>query len=458
MSRLYWRIFIAFWLVIVITVAIAVTASTVSLLAELDTARVETLRTSLDALAEQAERELISRGKEGLTEWLSTQVQARPDPPLLVVGPDDHELLNRPLMPGPPMRVVQRLRETPAAARTPPERLRFPARVLTAANGDRYVLLVPLRGPPSGGWFFRPEFRLLLLGVALLVSGVVCYFLARQLTRPIQAFRDAGLRIADSDLATRIGGAITRRRDEFGALARDFNRMAERIEVLVNARQRLLRDVSHELRSPLARLQVAVGLARQRSGTDAMQDLDRIEREADRLNELIGQILSFTRLDSMDGIDRHRVDMSDLLAGVVDDARYEGRATGLEVNLENAAGAVISADESLLRSAIENVLRNALQHAKQRVNVTMIRGADGWLHISIADDGPGVAPGDLPRLFEPFYTSQQGATRYKGSGLGLAIARRAIELHGGSINVRNGAGTGLTVEIEVPGGQVEGNG
>ena len=217
------------------------------------------------------------------------------------------------------------------------------------------------------------------------------------MTRPIQALREAGARIGEGDFSTRVNASVTNRHDELGTLGREFNRMAERIETLVAGREQLLRDVSHELRSPLARLQAAVGLARQR-GTATEVDFTRIEREADRLNELIGQILSFSRVDSERTALRAPLDLAEVVAEVVDDARYEGQATGKGVELDSEPAARITGDEAVLRSAIENVLRNALEHATATVHVTLARDESlrGWRELrgwQAVTPAPGPASG-----------------------------------------------------------------
>lgn len=455
MNRLYWRIFLAFWLVIVITVGFAITASTISFLAEMDSARVDSMRATIDASTESAQRALSEGGVEGLRGWLSARASDHTMPPLFVIAPDDRELLDRRMEPPPPRRLIRRLRgESSGLSET--EARRFPARALRSPRGERFILLMPFRPPPPGAWFFRPENRLLVLVIALLASGSVCFVLARHLTRPIRALRLTGVAIADGNLSARVGEGVPERRDEFGALARDFNRMADRVQTLMSARQALLREVSHELRSPLARLQAAVGLARQRGGSGAERELDRIELEGERLNELIGRILAFTRLESMDSISRATIDLAELVGDVVEDARYEAEPAGKEVLLNNLTEAQVGADEALLHSAIENVLRNAIEHARREVSVTMASPRpDGRFLITIVDDGPGVAADHLPRLFEPFFTAPRNdalASIHYGSGLGLSIARRAIELHGGSITVANRPEGGLRIDLSVPTG------
>lgn len=229
-------------------------------------------------------------------------------------------------------------------------------------------------------------------------------------------------------------------------LARDFDDMAGRVQQLVETQQRLLRDVSHELRSPLARVQAAVGLLRQRGGESA--NLDRIERETDVLSELIGRVLGFSRLQARTTPDVERFDLVELLTGVVDDAAFEIAGRDLNLRYDAADPMFIVADPNLIRSAVDNVVRNAVQHSRSSVCVDVeCDDATRTVRITIEDDGRGVADEDLPHLFEPFFS---GKTDQAGAGVGLAIARRAIELHGGRIDARNAAGAGLRVTIELP--------
>ncbi len=446
MTRLYLRIFLSFWLVILLTLAITTTVNRTTSRADLDRERAVTLRSSLDALAAQAQQVLMSEGAAGLRRWLEEQVAARPRPTLLIVSPDGGELLGRELPAG-SLRMLEMLRRLDDG-RT--ERRRLPARVLRDASGTRYLMFVPL--PERGGprWLAQPESRRNFLVVLFLVSGGLCFLLARYLTRPIRALRLAGGRLAAGDLGARVGPAVAARRDEIGALAREFDRMAERVEELIGSQQRLLRDVSHELRSPLTRLQTAVGLIRQRSGDSADPDLDRIQREAERLDGLIGQILSFARLQSLTEPVRQSVDLTGLVREIVADASFEGQAGGKRVHLTAGREDVVRGDEALLRSAIENVVRNALEHARSEVAVRIAATGGNALLVTVTDDGPGVPAGAHDRLFEPFYQVPGSGRSGRGVGLGLAIAARAVQLHGGTIRALSPGAGGLAVELRLP--------
>src|SRR5678815_2110219 len=202
--------------------------------------------------------------------------------------------------------------------------------------------------------------------VVLVIGGIFCYWLARYLTKPVLRMRTTTNELAEGNLGARVATKLTKRRDEIGDLGRDFNGMAERLESMVKAQQRLLGDISHELRSPLARLGVALGLARQRSGAEANGALDRIERESENLNEMISQLLTLTRLESgTDGRKRTEVDLAALVREVVDDADYEARSLSRSVQVVSSDNCSIKGVEELLRSAVENVVRNAVRYTPE---------------------------------------------------------------------------------------------
>lgn len=292
------------------------------------------------------------------------------------------------------------------------------------------------------------------LGLAFLVVGFVSYLLARSLSAPIQRLREATQELATGDLSVRVGETLGRRRDETGQLGRDFDRMAERIEALVEAQRRLLRDISHELRSPLARLAVALELARKRAGPEAGTALDRIEREAERLNELIGQLLTLTLLESgPEGIQKTRVDLEELVLRVARDADFEARSRGGTVHVVSTEPAEVEGFAELLRRAIENVVRNAVRFTEEgtAVEVRLGRPQRSRAVIEVRDHGPGVPEESLERLFRPFYRVADARDRTRGGiGVGLAIAERAVSVHGGTVHARNAEGGGLSVVIELP--------
>ncbi|HEV3332546.1 MAG TPA: ATP-binding protein [Bryobacteraceae bacterium] len=293
-----------------------------------------------------------------------------------------------------------------------------------------------------GSWFLQPEHLFVFLPAVLL-----CYWLAYYLSRPVRKLKQAVERFGEGDLSARVNST---RRDELGELARTFDRMADRIETLVNAEHRLLLDISHELRSPLARLGVAVELAR--SGEDLDANLNRIQKESDRLNQLVGQLLQVTRAEGDPSLlHREPVRLDEMVQQLVNDSRIEAQARGCEVQYQATQPATVSGDPELLRRAVENVIRNAIRYAPEQtaVEVSLARN-NGKVLVDVRDRGPGVPEEALPRLFDAFYRVEPDRARSAGGvGLGLSIARRAIVLHHGTIRARN-AQPGLEVEMELP--------
>ena len=289
-----------------------------------------------------------------------------------------------------------------------------------------------------------------LIGL-LLTALIVCYLLALYLTLPIRKLRNATKQIADGELQTRVAGKVGKRRDEIADLAKDFDVMAERIETLVTSQQRLNRDISHELRSPLARLNVALELAKQRSGPEPQSLLNRIESESTRLNEMIGRLLQLAQLESgVDASNNLRIDLAELVKDVASDADFEARANDKVVQAESIENCSVNGNEELLRSAIENVLRNAVRYTAVRTSVEVsLENRNGRAIVTVADHGGGVPDEELANLFRPFYRVGEDRTRSTGgTGLGLAIAERAVKAHKGSITAANYNG-GLQVKIEL---------
>jgi two-component system sensor histidine kinase CpxA len=320
--------------------------------------------------------------------------------------------------------------------------------VAIASNAATWLLGIPADDPQNVALYVR-------IAAAFIVVLAVCWWLARNITQPVTRIGEASQQIATGDLGTRVSDAVGPRRDELGRLGRDFDAMAARIEALVTAQHRLLRDVSHELRSPLARLSIAVELARRDAPSTTQAQLDRIEREAERLNGLIGQLLALGRLDA--GIDASQqtvFDLSAVIDEVAADCDFEARAAGRCVRIVASERCLATGARDLMRSAVENVVRNAIRFTPGGADVDIAlrvswNGGGGRADIRVRDYGAGVPEAVLPRLFEPFYRVP-GTVPGTGSGLGLAITARAVELHGGSIRAMNAADGGLAITISLP--------
>jgi two-component system sensor histidine kinase CpxA len=327
---------------------------------------------------------------------------------------------------------------------------------VTSAGGRRFVFVFVL---PHERWSAilntldqHPEIRLSVLWV---VAMAICFLLARHITAPLIHLRATAARMADGHLDARAGPTLTRRHDEIGALGRDFDQMADHIAALVATERRLFADVSHELRSPLARLTVAVGLLRQRGNAAHAEELARIEREVARLDQLIGQSLTLARLDGSAGTEaREPFDLTNLVQEVVADADFEAQASGRRVQLAASDNFVTAGYVELARSAVENVVRNAIRYTAAGttvdVGVRRDRGPAGdVIRVRVRDHGPGIPGDQLTTVFQPFRKVDDGR-RSGGAGLGLAIADRVVKLHGGSISATNAPDGGLIVELEWP--------
>lgn len=454
MSKLFWKIFLWFWLATTLIGAILVAMALTSNPRE-DYVRRQTHRLTdygqmlIKAYEKEGPRGLDNlirafHDKEGLALVL---VNVRTEPLGLQAIPPRLPKFAEPARPG-------RLRPPPFEE--PQPRREREVRHFTIPLERDYVLFAEVPPPSRMEILFNPEILTIRLLVTFLVAGVVCYILARSLTSPILKLRQAAQEFAGGNLATRVTPRLGQSSGELFDLAKDFDRMAEQIETLLNSQQRLLRDISHELRSPLARLNIALELVRRQGAANSPRHLDRIAKESEKLNKMIGQLLAITRLEGSSDSSRETgpVALEELLLRVVDDANYEGKTDGRSAELAILHPATIQGVEELLHSALENVVRNGLRYTTPNgpVAVSLARSADGRSAvINIGDHGPGVPSADLPRLFQPFYRVSEARDRQSGgAGVGLAIAERAIRLHGGTITAENCPAGGLRVTITLP--------
>jgi signal transduction histidine kinase len=295
------------------------------------------------------------------------------------------------------------------------------------------------------------------LAALVLTSGFMCWLLTRYLTSPLVKLRAATYKLAAGDLSARADVANHGRKDEVAELVSDFNRMAERLQTLMSAQGRLISDISHELRSPLARLSIASGILRQRSGSQPNPTLDRVERETERLNKLIEQVLTISTLESGSvEVEKTTLDLCEIAREVSEDASFEAQNCECRVIVDLGGPCPVCGNRSLLRSAIENVVRNAIRYSPQDSTIELaIRRVESdskkLAVLEVRDHGPGLPDSELDNVFRPFYRVTDDRDRQTGgTGLGLAICERAIRLHGGSIRAFNAGGGGLVVEISIP--------
>jgi len=484
MHSLFVRIFVLFWIAMAIIVAGSIAVTFTVAAREYESREFQ----RRPAIAIEASQVLAKGGVGALRTWLRINERTLTDRDLFIIGPDGRDILGRPLSetadrrlqffresisdadpgrpaalpPGaagpPPGAGVQDLgpeRPLELVPRGPPPRNFRPQRVLpqiVAPDGTAYTVLLVPRRPSIFGALSLPGISARILGIALVVSAFASWWLAQHLSAPIRRMQEGARALAGERLDVRVSAGLDGRKDEVAVLAREFDAMADRLRANRSALTRLLGDISHELRSPLARMRLALGLARQ-PAADTLRQLDRMEREIERLDVLISQVLKLARLNGTDmPFEREPFDIDEMIDEVVRDAAFEGAAKGCKVATVGAAHTVVSGNRELLRSAIENVLRNAVRYSPQGapVEVAVERGAEG-ITISVRDRGPGVPAGELERIFEPFYRVAEARDRDTGGeGIGLAITSQVMKAHGGAARADNRAGGGFEVQLKLP--------
>ena len=380
-------------------------------------------------LEEGGERRL-KRTMKGMPRGLSNHI--------FVLDPQGRELLGR-------ERMIKRIKKSKA---------RVVTTQLQVGGGQEYTLITTGRRPPRA--LLAPGSRGvgMRLGVAAIISALVSLLLARYLAAPLRQLSLASRQLATGDLSVRVGPPLDRRHDEFGQLAQDLDEMAGRLQHLQRANQRLLRDVSHELRSPLARLRVALEIARNKDRSLVVDELDRIELESQRLENLVDEVLSLLRESSgPQELKLSHFDLADLLRDLVETVNYEISEGSEPIRLQIKDPLMLEADRELLWRVFENLLRNALSHSGDAGGIRVIADLlDGkYIHVSVLDSGPGIDEAHIDRIFEPFYRVDEARNRKSGGhGLGLAIAASAIRRHGGRITAANRQEGGLDVRVVLP--------
>jgi signal transduction histidine kinase len=415
---------LALWFIAAIVVTVAMSFTLGSQIWRLMYTEYDASRDAHTAVAQ-----LQQGGPRGLEQWL--RQQRREDGIFRTLVDENDESIGGRDGPPPP-----RLREAIAAAEGGNRIVQLPgggilktAIVLTDDGRKlRWIAVIP---PPRGPDVRRVD-TLLLLAIGVVVVSLAAWLLARRITQPIAALQDASRAIAAGRLDVRVPARASERNDEIGALARDFNDMAERLQRLLDSQQQLLRDISHELRSPLARLRIATELARD---TQAASQFDRIEVEAGKLEDMIAQLLLIARLEHRDTpLASERIALDEL------------------VDTEISARPTVQGTANLLHSAIENIVRNAVRYTAADSAVTVrLREDGGQCIVEVEDRGPGIPPDRLEAVFQPFVRISEARDRESGGyGLGLAIAKRVIDASRGHIHAENRAGGGLRVTIELP--------
>ena len=462
MHSLFVRIFVLFWIAMALIVGGSIAITFMVAAREYE---------SLEAqrrpnLAIQASEVLGTGGIAALKDWLEANEHSLGDRDLYIVGPEGKDILGRRLSETATRRLEFFTREVlggglgPRPQGPPPRNFRPPryAPQIVGPDGSAFTVLLVPRRPSIFGALSLPGISLTILGIALVVSALASWWLAQHLSAPIRRIQEGARTLAAEQLDVRggdlrVSAGLEGRKDELAVLARDFDAMADQLRANRAAITQLLRDISHELRSPLARMRVAVGLARQPTA-DLPRQLDRLEGEIERLDGLISQVLKLARLHGTHApFEREAFDIDEVIEGVVRDANFEGAVKGCSVSFSGAAHATLHGNRELLSSAIENVLRNAVRYSPHDapVDVSVERKDAAGLSIVIRDRGPGVPACDLERIFEPFYRVAESRDRASGGeGIGLAITSQVMKTHGGSAKASNLAGGGLEVRLNLP--------
>ncbi|MDP9013898.1 MAG: HAMP domain-containing protein, partial [Pseudomonadota bacterium] len=427
MHSLFVRIFLLFWIAMALIVGGSIAITYTVAAREYESPDLQ----RRPNVAIQASEILAKGGLSGLREWLDAKKNSMRDRDFYIIGPDGKDILGRRLSESAARRVAifnhfSMDSGEPRSGSPPPGNFRAPhfAPQIVAADGSTYAVWVVARRPSIFGALSLPGISLTILCIALVVSAFASWWLAEHLSAPIRRIQEGARALATEKLDLRVGGAraglmrvsagLEDRKDELAVLARDFDAMADQLRAKRAAITQLLRDVSHELRSPLARMRVAVGLARQRGG-DLGRQLDRLEREIERLDGLISQVLKLARLHGTDApFEREEFDLDELLEEMVRDANFEGAVKGCQVLLSGAARTALRGNRELLRSAIENVLRNAVRYSPENAPVEVSikspgidrPGPSGPGIDELGTDGLG---GDVPSAGMPAGAAPTGA-------------------------------------------------
>jgi len=331
---------------------------------------------------------------------------------------------------------------------------------VTSGGGMSYMFLLSRPHEPKHFGWYRDLLRFSFpqLPVAIVVGGLTTFALVLLFTRPVARLRKAARELASGKLSARVSWPTSQSPlfagDEIHALMHDFNHMAERLESLVDAQKLLLRDVSHELRSPLARLSVALELAHEDSDPAAVPHLERIERETERLNQLIGQLLTLSSMEALEKVENLQpLSLNDLIERLLPDAEYEARQRQCTVTFHADDQCAVSGNQELLYRAIENVVRNAIRYTENdtEVEIWLRKTAKGCAEIEVSDRGPGIPENQREAILRPFYRVDYARSpKTGGFGVGLAIADRAVRLHHGDLCAKNRPGGGATFRITLP--------
>ncbi|MEI8667250.1 ATP-binding protein [Pseudoalteromonas sp. B131b] len=320
---------------------------------------------------------------------------------------------------------------------------------ITVPSGNFYLYEIDINHQPP--LFLRLKLMpgWMKISIAIIASLILSFLFSRNLIAPINSLKKAAVKLSGGDLSARAAISVSRK-DELGILGRDFNSMANQLEQLISSQKRLLADISHELRSPLTRLKMATGLAQMQANEASQSYLLRIEKEANQLDKMIADVLQVSRLEAKSqALSLQQQSLQIIIDHVLNDAQFEAKQNNKQLQIMGSADISVNCDETLIASALENLLRNAIKYANSTISITL-KHTDA-IYIEICDDGPGVPNNQLNKLCEPFFRQSDARDRVSGgTGLGLAIAKNAITAHGGNLVLSNKEQGGLCANITLP--------
>jgi len=449
MYRLFLKIFFWYWLTAWGMIAIVLLGSRLTAMRQVSTPNM--YATVAPIVASEAVKAYESGGPEAFARFSQGSGHSN-ERQLFLLDGSYKDVLSRPLSDD-GLRVARTAKDGQLVV----FRARIAAYKFVSSSGHPYILMLFLKSNLRQiGEILWGEGLPFSISLLLLVT-LLCLGLAYHIASPIHSIQVTARKVAQGDLKARVPSSVSRRHDEVAALAKDFDSMVSRLDSLIQTQKKLLNSVSHELRSPLARINISLALLRNRSSADSDDLFQRLDRDVERIDLLMGQLLTLSRLESgFSSGEREDVDFSQIVEEVAADADFEAQALGKSVSFQTTGSIILQkADPHALRSACENIIRNAVRFTQPGSDVQVVLEVDRsapepLASLSVRDHGPGVPEDSLQAIFQPFYRITRDAEATGGNGLGLAIASEAIRLHRGTIRAENLRPTGLQIIIQLP--------
>jgi signal transduction histidine kinase len=449
MYRLFLKIFLWFWLTVWGILAVVFLGSRLSGMQQI--AAPNMFSTVAPIMAAEAVKAYESGGPQAFARFSQTNAADREHQLYLLDG-FYKDVLSRPLTDD-GLRVAHAAKSGQLVI----FRAHIAAYKFISSSGHPYILMLFLKSGlhELGDALFA--YGILFIMALFLLVTLLCFWLAYHIASPIHSIQSTARGVAQGDLKARVPSAVSRRHDELAALAIDFDSMVDRLEVLIRTQKDLLSSVSHEVRSPLARINLSLAILKKRAPTDSDDLFQRLEGDVNRIDLLMDQLLMLSRLEAgLSSAEREEVDLNQIVEEATADGNFEAQALGKSVNLSMTDAVHLqNADSHALRSAFENIIRNAIRFTQPGTDVQVTLEMDrnpkeSFALVFVRDRGPGVPEESLQTIFRPFVQIMSGENHEKGNGLGLAIASEAIRMHGGTISAANLPHGGLEISVRLP--------